>query len=104
MNKMNPKVAPEMCWPVEWFPEHLPIETASGNAVHFYLQHVADPLSCVDGGQWPPPDFSEPPKEDVLVFSDHYGFCKEIMEQAPPGRITIQNMQTKAAIGYDEKT
>lgn len=93
----------ETCWPMEWFPEHLPTESAPGHAIDFYLQHLADPL-CFDGGQWPAPDGSEVPKEDLLVFSDSYGFTKEILEQAPPGRIGIQNVQTKPASSYDEKT
>lgn len=104
MAQQGAAITGEMCWPVEWFPEHLPIETAPGNAVSFYLQHTADPLSCIDGGQWPPADFSEVKAEDILVFSDSYGFCKEILEQAPPGRLGIQNIQTKAASAYDEKT
>lgn len=102
--RQSAKLGGEMCWPVDWYPEHLPIENATGSAMHFYLQHVADPLSCVDGGQWPPVDYAEVQKEDILVFSDSYGFCKEILEQAPPGRISIQNVQTKAAASYDEKT
>lgn len=91
-----------MCWPVDWFPEHMPVESATGNAVFFYMQNHASPMSCMDG-QWPQVDQSEVKKEDVLVFSDSYGFCKEIMEQAPPGRIRISNVQTKAAASYTEK-
>mmetsp|Transcript_84126 Transcript_84126/g.214145 ORF Transcript_84126/g.214145 Transcript_84126/m.214145 type:complete len:620 (+) Transcript_84126:52-1911(+) len=102
MAEKTASVAPEMCWPVEWFPEHLPTESAPGNNMYFYLQSVADPLSMADG-KWPPVDFSEVQQEDVLVFSDAYGFCEEILKQAPPGRIGIQNVQTKAATSYDEK-
>lgn len=93
----------EMCWPVEWFPEHLPTESASGNSIYFNLQARADPLSCVDGGQWPPVDNSEVKPEDVLVFSDSYGYCKEILQQAPPGRIGLSSVQTKAPDKYSEK-
>nr|AQS99204.1 type I polyketide synthase ketoyl reductase domain protein [Gambierdiscus polynesiensis] len=90
-----------MCWPVEWFPEHLPIESASGNAMHFYLRALANPLQTVS--QFPEVDHQLPSKEDVLVFSDSYGYCKEILDQAPPGRIGIQNVQTKSPDKYTEK-
>jgi len=103
MKKYEALAEGETCWPMEWFPEHLPTESATGNAVRFYLQHLADPL-VFDGGQWPQVDFSEVAKEDLLIFSDSFGFTKEILEQAPPGRIGIQNVQTKPASSYDEKT
>mmetsp|Transcript_76029 Transcript_76029/g.222885 ORF Transcript_76029/g.222885 Transcript_76029/m.222885 type:complete len:603 (-) Transcript_76029:179-1987(-) len=90
-----------MCWPVEWFPEHLPIENSTGTATGLYLESVGNPLGCTSW--WPPVDNGQPSKEDVLVFSDSYGYCKEILEQAPPGRIGIQNVQTKAPDKYPEK-
>lgn len=104
MKRVGAELESEMCWPVEWFPEHLPTESATGNSTHFYLQHVASPLGCVDGGQWPPADLADVPKEDVLVFSDAYGYCRDILRQAPPGRIGIQNVQTKPATSFDDKT
>uniref|UniRef100_A0A7S0FBX6 Ketoreductase domain-containing protein n=1 Tax=Pyrodinium bahamense TaxID=73915 RepID=A0A7S0FBX6_9DINO len=91
----------KMCWPVDWFPEHLPIESASGISLGLYLEAMGNPLVTLS--QWPPVDYTPPSKEDVLVFSDSYGYCKEILEQAPPGRIGIQNVQTKAADKYTEK-
>lgn len=91
----------KMCFPVEWFPEHLPIESPSGNSIYAYLEAFANPLSTVS--QFPPADPGAQSKEDVLVFSDSYGYCKEIMEQAPPGRIGITNIQTKSADKYTEK-
>eukprot|EP00930_Biecheleria_cincta_P068895 TRINITY_DN56722_c0_g1_i1.p1 TRINITY_DN56722_c0_g1~~TRINITY_DN56722_c0_g1_i1.p1 ORF type:complete len:605 (-),score=130.54 TRINITY_DN56722_c0_g1_i1:482-2296(-) len=103
MEKRTEQLDGEMCWPVEWFPEHLPTESASGNSMYFNLQARASPLSCVDGGQWPPVDNSEVKREDVLVFSDSYGYCKEIMQQAPPGRIGLSSVQTKAPEKYSEK-
>lgn len=95
---------PQMCWTVDWYPEHLPTESAQGNSMHYYLQHLADPLICADGGKWPPPDTSEVQKEDILVFSDQYGFCNEILQNAPPGRIGLKNVQGKPASAFDEKT
>ncbi|CAK8987967.1 DAZ-associated protein 1 (Deleted in azoospermia-associated protein 1) (Proline-rich Vg1 mRNA-binding protein) [Durusdinium trenchii] len=61
-----------------------------------------------DGGQWPPVDLSQVQTEDagdarVLIFSDNYGYCKDILNQAPPGRIGNKNVQTKAADKYTEK-
>merc|ERR550532_2622135 len=38
------------------------------------------------------------------MFSDGYGFCKEIVDQAPHGRIGTLNIQSKPANAYDEKT
>eukprot|EP00931_Biecheleriopsis_adriatica_P117049 TRINITY_DN92604_c0_g1_i1.p1 TRINITY_DN92604_c0_g1~~TRINITY_DN92604_c0_g1_i1.p1 ORF type:complete len:625 (-),score=139.53 TRINITY_DN92604_c0_g1_i1:121-1899(-) len=93
----------ETCWPVEWYPEHLPTESATGNSIAFYTQAKADPGGCVDGGQWPPVDNSGVQGEDVLVFSDSYGYCKEILQQAPPGRIGNSSVQTKAAEKYTTK-
>lgn len=90
-----------MCWPLEWFPEHMPIENATGTATDFYLRALFTPLETVS--QFPAVDNGAPSKEDVLVFSDSYGFCKEILDQAPPGRIGIQNVQTRAADKYPEK-
>jgi len=63
----------EMCWPVEWYPEHLPTESSTGNSILFHLQSKADPLGCIDGGQWPQVDNSEVKAEDVLVFTDSNG-------------------------------
>jgi len=94
-------LASQMCWAVDWFPERLPIENASGTSMNFYLQAMADPLSTI--GQFPTPVDLLPEKEDVLVFADGYGYCKEIMQQAPPGRTGIVNMQTKAASRYSER-
>jgi len=94
-------VGSEMCWPVDWFPEHLPIESATGNSIWLHLQHHADPHSCIS--QWPPVDRGPVTKEDVLVFADSFGFCKEILEQAPPGRLGLTNVQTKAASAQSEK-
>uniref|UniRef100_A0A7S1QI40 Ketoreductase domain-containing protein n=1 Tax=Alexandrium catenella TaxID=2925 RepID=A0A7S1QI40_ALECA len=90
-----------MCWPLEWFPEHMPIENASGTATEFYFRSLANPLGTVS--QFPEVDYGQPSKEDVLVFSDSYGFCKEIMEQAPPNRLGITNVQTKLASKYVQK-
>eukprot|EP00421_Protoceratium_reticulatum_P034861 CAMPEP_0168477012 /NCGR_PEP_ID=MMETSP0228-20121227/62179_1 /TAXON_ID=133427 /ORGANISM="Protoceratium reticulatum, Strain CCCM 535 (=CCMP 1889)" /LENGTH=308 /DNA_ID=CAMNT_0008493141 /DNA_START=23 /DNA_END=945 /DNA_ORIENTATION=+ len=89
-----------MCWPVDWFPEHLNVESASGNSIYFQLQAMAAPLETLSN--WPPVDQSGAKPEDVLVFSDHYGFCDEIMAQAPPGRIGIANIQSKPADKYTE--
>mmetsp|Transcript_33054 Transcript_33054/g.103098 ORF Transcript_33054/g.103098 Transcript_33054/m.103098 type:complete len:608 (-) Transcript_33054:515-2338(-) len=100
MHDCTMEMSGHMCWPVDWFPEPLNIESASGNSVHFQLEAMANPLGTVS--QWPPVDYSAAKKEDVLVFSDSYGFCKEIMDQAPPGRIGIANVQTKAAEKYTE--
>lgn len=91
------------CWPVDWFPEPLPMENAAGSSIYLRLQNAADPLGCVDGGQWPPVDLSQVQTEDVLIFSDNYGYCKDILNQAPPGRIGNKNVQTKAADKYTEK-
>jgi len=102
MDKKVEEMAGEMCWPVDWFPEKLPIENSAGNATHFYMQKMGGVLETADG-QWPPVEYYEPPKEDVLVFSDSYGFCKEIMEQAPPNRLGITNVQTKLASKYVQK-
>ncbi|CAE8681005.1 unnamed protein product [Polarella glacialis] len=66
-------------------------------------QAKADPLSAIDGGQWPQVDASEVQQEDVLIFSDSWGYCKEILAQAPPGRVGMANVQTKAASSYNEK-
>mmetsp|Transcript_33713 Transcript_33713/g.72774 ORF Transcript_33713/g.72774 Transcript_33713/m.72774 type:complete len:592 (+) Transcript_33713:2-1777(+) len=90
------------CWPVEWFPEPLPTENASGSSIYYRLQTAGDPLGCMEG-QWPPADLSQPQGEDVLVFSDGYGYCKDILQQAPPGRIGSKSVQTKPADKYTEK-
>mmetsp|Transcript_75410 Transcript_75410/g.164513 ORF Transcript_75410/g.164513 Transcript_75410/m.164513 type:complete len:618 (-) Transcript_75410:155-2008(-) len=101
-DRVSKEVAPEMCWPKEWFPEPLGTESGPGHNMHFFLQHAVAPISCIDGGKWPPTDGSDIQPEDVLVFADSYGFTKEILEQAPPGRLGIQNVQTKVATGYEE--
>mmetsp|Transcript_110147 Transcript_110147/g.351336 ORF Transcript_110147/g.351336 Transcript_110147/m.351336 type:complete len:614 (+) Transcript_110147:80-1921(+) len=101
MGNKSADMARGMCWPLEWFPEHMPIENASGLALEFYGRARGEPLSTVS--YWPPVDTTPPSKEDVLVFSDSYGYCKEILEQAPPGRVGITNVQSKAADKYTEK-
>jgi len=102
VERKSQDLASQMCWTVDWYPERLPLENATGTSMNFYLQAMADPLSTI--GQFPPPvDQLLPEKEDVLVFADGYGYCKEIMQQAPPGRIGIANMQTKAASRYNER-
>lgn len=103
MDASSAAITGQMCWPVEWYPEALPTESATGNSIRFHLQAKADPLSVVDGGKWPPADGSDVPKEDVLIFADSYGYCKEILAQAPPGRIGLSNVQTKAVSSYSEK-
>jgi len=90
-----------MCWPVEWFPEHMPTESATGNSIYYYLQAMGNPLSTLS--QFPSVDQAAVSKEDVLIFSDAYGYCKEIVEQAPPGRIGTLNVQNKPADKYAEK-
>lgn len=100
-NKKSEVLSAGMCWPVEWFPEHLPIESATGESMRYYLQAMADPLATLS--KYPEPDMAAVSKEDVLVFSDSYGYCKEILEQAPPGRIGISNIQNKPADKYAEK-
>ncbi|CAJ1386321.1 unnamed protein product [Effrenium voratum] len=97
------KHAGNTCWPVEWFPEHLPLENSAGTSIYFNLQSAANPLSCLDGGQWPPVDNSQIQTEDVLVFSDSYGYCKDILSQAPPGRIGSKSVQTKPAEKYTDQ-
>lgn len=103
MPNASAEVEGKTCWPVDWFPEHMPTESANGNSVYYYLQNVADPL-CFDGGQWPPVDQQGVQQEDVLIFCDSYGYCKEILEQAPPGRIGLRNVQNKNISSYDDKT
>merc|ERR1711920_980090 len=91
----------KMCWPVEWFPEPLPIENASGTAMVYNLIAKANPMSTISN--WPQPAQYDVRKEDILVFTDNYGYCTQILEQAPPGRIGIQNVQTKAVDKYTKK-
>merc|ERR1712032_1457383 len=83
------------------FPEHLPIEMGTGNAIWLHLQHRADPHRCIS--QWPPVDNGPVIKEDVLIFADSFGYCKEILEQAPPGRVGLTNVQTKPVGKQTEK-
>jgi len=101
MEDATEEMVGRMCWPVDWFPERMPIENSAGNATSFYLQAMGDQLGTVS--QWPPVEYAEPSREDVLVFSDSYGYCKEIMEQAPPNRVGITNVQTRQASKYNEK-
>jgi hypothetical protein len=92
---------PEMCWPVEWFPEHMPVESATGHSIYAYLANTIQPHSCISN--WPPIDDQVCAKEDIIVFSDSYGYCKEILEQAPPGRVGVTNIQAKPADKYVAK-
>jgi len=103
MEKKIEEHAGNTCWPVEWMPEPLCTENAAGNSIYFRLQAMGDPLGCIDGGKWPPADMSQVETEDVLVFSDSYGYCKDILQQAPPGRVGTVNVQSKAAEKYTEK-
>lgn len=102
MADKSEEMAGRMCWPVEWFPEKMPIENMTGNATSFYLQSMVSPLDTV-GQSFPPYQNTVESTEDVLVFSDSYGYCKEIMEQAPPGRLGVTNVQTRAPGKYTEK-
>nr|AQS99227.1 type I polyketide synthase ketoyl reductase domain protein [Gambierdiscus excentricus] len=102
MKECCEKAAGETCWPVDWFPEPMPTENSAGNATSFYLQAFADYLGT-QTGQWPPAEFALPSKEDCLVFSDSYGYCKEVMDQAPPNRLGIVNVQNRQAAKYNEK-
>jgi len=72
--------------PVDW-------EAFYGNLGGVYPRRLDGPL--VD----PPPQS----KEDVLVFSDAYGFCTEIGEQVPPGCVGSWTVQRQAADKYTEK-
>lgn len=102
MEQKSKDIAGKNCWPVEWFPEPMPTESASGNSLFFFLEHKFNTISSLDG-KWPPVDQSDVQKEDVLIFADAWGFCKEILEQAPPGRIGTRSVQTKPASQYTEK-
>jgi len=101
MNESAINLVGKMCWPVDWFPEHLPIENSSGTATGFYLQALANPLGTLS--KWPEVDHGQPSTEDVLVFSDSYGYCKEIMQQVPHNRVNIVNVQAKPAGKYTQK-
>jgi len=88
-----------MCWPVDWFKEDLPLENKDGSALdsavekmvnqsthmprllqNFAKEQTQEPLEL------PRPD--PPAKLSVLVFSDSFGLCKGMFENAPEGRIS----------------
>eukprot|EP00443_Scrippsiella_acuminata_P000374 CAMPEP_0115229834 /NCGR_PEP_ID=MMETSP0270-20121206/32405_1 /TAXON_ID=71861 /ORGANISM="Scrippsiella trochoidea, Strain CCMP3099" /LENGTH=617 /DNA_ID=CAMNT_0002644409 /DNA_START=56 /DNA_END=1909 /DNA_ORIENTATION=- len=86
----------QMCFPVEWFNEELPLENKKGDALDKALQDLINKAhvvpksfdSFVKPKEGPPelPQPPQPPKESVLIFSDNVGICKKIFENAPDGR------------------
>jgi len=87
----------QMCFPVEWYREELPLENKAGNAVDSLVQELVHKSLTVpktfDGfvrAKEAPPELPPPPqptKQSILIFSDGQGFCKGIIDAAPDGRI-----------------
>nr|AQS99267.1 type I polyketide synthase ketoyl reductase domain protein [Gambierdiscus polynesiensis] len=92
------QLRPNMCFVVEWFKEDLPLEDADGSSIVGLLN--MDPPPASQGPTPLPPvlpsvEIPASPAQDVLVFSDSYGYCNDIMETAPPGRIRSSKTVSK---------
>lgn len=90
---------------LEWVRCDTPLATKDGGDVQRWNQAMSDQIfrqsptqSTItkppkDGPvlpQLPMPD--TPPKENVLVFTDSYGYCDAIMNNAPEGRIGLKKV------------
>ncbi|CAJ1457288.1 unnamed protein product [Effrenium voratum] len=92
-----------MCWPVEWFKEDLPVETKDGAAMDIFVEKMINRSNTVPKlmDPWckgqvqepleiPKPD--PPAKMNILAFSDGMGFCKNLLANAPEGRISMKKV------------
>jgi len=103
-------VAQEMSYCVEWTKNDLPLENEEGTAAYYKLNAMRNPLlmSAMPQGIMPPVASSDgkavmAPKENVLVFSDSYGFCQGILKHAPKNRLGRTQVVTKAPGAFKQK-
>lgn len=77
--------AETLTWVWEFFPEPMPLENKYGTSFNHLLASMT-PKGKVEGYQDNP--LTQPaPAEDVLVFSDSYGFARNILKYAPTDRL-----------------
>ncbi|CAK9094913.1 6-methylsalicylic acid synthase (6-MSAS) (Arthrosporol biosynthesis cluster protein AOL_s00215g283) [Durusdinium trenchii] len=80
-----------MCWPVEWFKEDLPIEKTINRSYH--VPKMMDPYVKAQSQELleiPKPD--APAKMNILVFADMLGYSKNLLANAPEGRISMKKV------------
>nr|AQS99212.1 type I polyketide synthase ketoyl reductase domain protein [Gambierdiscus excentricus] len=93
------KAEDNMCWPVEWFSEDVPLENKEGNSLDkqveaWYNETITVPRLFEKFVEVPKnlqplelPAVELPLRESVLVFADSLDICQQILEAAPEGRI-----------------
>nr|AQS99276.1 type I polyketide synthase ketoyl reductase domain protein [Gambierdiscus polynesiensis] len=113
---MKRKIAdPNMCWPVEWFLEDVPLENKEGTSLDKQVEAWYNETISVPGLF---EKFVEAPKnlqplelpavevahrENVLVFADSLEICKGILEAAPEGRKgTVKMVENCSALVQDD--
>eukprot|EP00928_Gymnodinium_smaydae_P082326 TRINITY_DN65686_c0_g1_i1.p1 TRINITY_DN65686_c0_g1~~TRINITY_DN65686_c0_g1_i1.p1 ORF type:complete len:639 (+),score=123.60 TRINITY_DN65686_c0_g1_i1:74-1918(+) len=93
--KATENLTGQMCYTIEWCDEDLPVENQDMTALDRRTQELIDqtqgPQGLLEHFRKPKqdklPQLPAPPspgKESVLVFADAGGFCKAILESAPP--------------------
>lgn len=95
-----------MCHVVDWFREDLPAENKDGTALDKQVEKLVKEIeqvpplleNFIKPRTEPPLQFDEkaqpPLKENVLIFSDHMGYCQGILAEAPEGRIASKTVVT----------
>eukprot|EP00747_Dinoflagellata_sp_TGD_P031016 gnl/TRDRNA2_/TRDRNA2_135016_c0_seq3.p1 gnl/TRDRNA2_/TRDRNA2_135016_c0~~gnl/TRDRNA2_/TRDRNA2_135016_c0_seq3.p1 ORF type:complete len:605 (-),score=131.27 gnl/TRDRNA2_/TRDRNA2_135016_c0_seq3:88-1902(-) len=85
-----------MCWIVDWFNEDLPLENDRGDAMIQSIEYKMN-RGLYMGMQPAPPDpnWPMPEAESILVFTDSYGYCKGILNEAPAGRVGRKKIVSK---------
>eukprot|EP00913_Durusdinium_trenchii_P027738 g26011.t1 len=73
-----------MCWPVEWFKEDLPLESKDGSAMDMLIEKTINRSYHV-------PKMMDP-YMNILVFADMLGYSKNLLANAPEGRISMKKV------------
>jgi len=106
---VSSELANEMCYNVEWLKQNLPLENEEGTAAYYKLRTMQNPLlmRAMPNGVMPlgnqDSSAAMAPKENVLVFSDSFGFCQGILKHAPKNRLGRTQVVTKTPGAFKEK-
>lgn len=84
---------------VDWFEENLPLENKEGTALDELNRKVLQEKCYKRPEEMSKQQVPAPVKEDVLVFDDRLGICKEIVSQAPEGRVGTKKIVTQPPSG-----
>jgi len=84
----SPVLEGEFCYVPDWCSEPLPLENENGNSMSNFVSEIILESTLMKK-KWATPvsDVAPPPKEDILIFPDKFGFCKRVMDLVPESRV-----------------